>query len=164
MAAVCTVMYMKEAMEWADKNGGVTGVKIRDGNVPERPIGVPKGTEGVCVPSTWTTSDHRPTTTVELYRAVVKGPTDGPLADLVKSGTIALDKVAIPFNCPARANFRAGERVPGPLFPKRGPRRPSPARGRGLFFRQHFRTPLPACGRGGSENAAENRGDLRKQC
>lgn len=93
MAAVCTVMYMKEAMEWADKNGGVTGVKIRDG-MYQKANWVPKGTEGVCVPSTWTTSDHRPTTTVELYRAVVKGPTDAPLADLVKSGTIALDKVA----------------------------------------------------------------------
>ncbi|MBA4791825.1 MAG: ABC transporter substrate-binding protein [Pseudomonadota bacterium] len=93
MAAVCTVMYMKEAMEWADKNGGVTGVKIRDG-MYQKTNWVPKGTEGVCVPSTWTTSDHRPTTTVELYRAVVKGATDAPLADLVKSGTIALDKVA----------------------------------------------------------------------
>ncbi|WP_127088733.1 ABC transporter substrate-binding protein [Aquabacter cavernae] len=93
MTAVCTVMYMKEAMEWADKNGGVTGVKIRDG-MYQKTDWVPKGTEGVCVPSTWTTSDHRPTTTVELYRAVVKGPTDAPLADLVKSGTIALDKVA----------------------------------------------------------------------
>ncbi|MEW6254366.1 MAG: ABC transporter substrate-binding protein [Pseudomonadota bacterium] len=93
MAAVCTVMYMKEAMEWADKNGGVTGVKIRDG-MYQKTNWVPKGTEGVCVPSTWTTSDHRPTTTVELYRAVVKGPTDAPLADLVKSGTVALDKVA----------------------------------------------------------------------
>ncbi len=93
MAAVCTVMYMKEAMEWADKNGGVTGVKIRDG-MYQKANWVPKGTEGVCVPSTWTTSDHRGTTTVELYRAVVKGATDAPLADLVKSGAIGLDKVA----------------------------------------------------------------------
>lgn len=93
MAAVCTVMYMKEAMEWADKNGGVTGVKIRDG-MYQKANWVPKGTDGVCVPSTWTATDHRGTTTVELYRAVVKGATDAPLADLVKSGAIALDKVA----------------------------------------------------------------------
>ena len=59
MAAVCTVMYMKEAMDWADKNGGVTGVKIRDG-MYQKTDWVPKGTEGVCNPSTWTTSDHRP--------------------------------------------------------------------------------------------------------
>ncbi|TCT06623.1 ABC transporter substrate-binding protein [Aquabacter spiritensis] len=93
MAAICTVLYMKEAMDWADKNGGVTGVKIRDG-MYQKANWVPKGTEGVCNPSTWTATDHRPTTMVDLYRSVVSGPTDAPLAELVKNGTIKLEKVA----------------------------------------------------------------------
>jgi hypothetical protein len=33
------------------------------------------GMEGVCVPSTWTKTDHRPTTEVQLYRARVTGAT-----------------------------------------------------------------------------------------
>ncbi|MGF7158635.1 branched-chain amino acid transport system substrate-binding protein [Rhodoligotrophos appendicifer] len=92
LAAVCTVMYMKEAMDWAEKNGGVTGVKIRDG-MYQKADWVPAGTEGVCNPSTWTKTDHRPTTKVDLYRSVVTGATDGALADLVKNGTIKLEKV-----------------------------------------------------------------------
>lgn len=93
LAAVCTVMYMKEAMEWADKNGGINGVKIRDG-MYQKTDWVPKGTEGVCNPSTWTATDHRPTTTVDLYRAVVNGPTEGSVTELVDKGVIKLDKVA----------------------------------------------------------------------
>ncbi len=104
MAAVCTVKYMKEAMDWADKNGGVTGVKIRDG-MYQKTNWVPKGAEGVCNPSTWTTSDHRPTTTVDLYRSVVTGPTDAPLADLVKSGAIKLEKVAT-INLPRKTELQ----------------------------------------------------------
>jgi len=92
MAAICTVMYMKEAMEWADKNGGVTGPKIRDG-MYQKANWVPKGTDGVCNPSTWTASDHRPTTKVDLYRAVVSGATEGTVSELVKSGAIKLEKV-----------------------------------------------------------------------
>lgn len=93
LAAVCTALYMKEAMELADKSGGITGVKIRDA-MYVTPNWVPKGTEGVCVPSTWTPTDHRPTTRVDLYRAVVNGPTDAPVAELVKDGVIKLEKVA----------------------------------------------------------------------
>lgn len=93
MTAVCTVLYMKEAMDWADKNGGVTGPKIAEGMYQKKDW-VPKGTEGVCNPSTWTATDHRSTMTVDLYRAVVGGAADGQLADLVKSGTVKLDKVA----------------------------------------------------------------------
>lgn len=93
LTAVCTALYMKEAMEWADKHGGVTGVNIRDGMYQKKDW-VPKGMEGVCVPSTWSATDHRPTTTVELYRAVVTGPTDASVAELIKAGTIKLEKVA----------------------------------------------------------------------
>ena len=104
LAAVCTVMYMKEAMEWADKNGGVTGVKIRDG-MYQKANWVPKGTEGVCNPSTWTATDHRPTTTVDLYRAVVNGPTEGTVTELVDKGVIKLDKVAT-INLPRKTELQ----------------------------------------------------------
>ena len=93
LAAVCTVMYMKGAMEWAEKNGGTTGVNIRDGMYQKKDW-VPQGTEGVCVPSTWTPTDHRPTTMVDLYRMVVNGPTDAPVGELVQKGVIKLEKVA----------------------------------------------------------------------
>jgi len=94
LAAICTALYMKEAMEWADKNGGISGVKIRDGMYQKKDW-VPKGAEGVCKPSTWTATDHRGSMSVDLYRAVVTGPTnDGSVADLMKAGTIKLEKVA----------------------------------------------------------------------
>ena len=94
ISAICTALYMKEAMEWADKNGGVSGVKIRDGMYQKKDW-VPKGAEGVCKPSTWTATDHRGSMSVDLYRAVVTGPTnDGSVADLMKAGTIKLEKVA----------------------------------------------------------------------
>ena len=51
---------------------------------------VPAGMDGVCNPATWTETDHRPTTRVEIYRMKVAGATDAPLNDLVKNGTIKL--------------------------------------------------------------------------
>jgi branched-chain amino acid transport system substrate-binding protein len=54
---------------------------------------VPAGLEGVCVPSTWTPDDHRGTTTVAIYRARVGGATEASVDDLVKAGTIKLEKV-----------------------------------------------------------------------
>ncbi len=38
---------------------------------------VPAGMEGVCVPSTWSPTDHRGMMEVHIYRAKVSGPTDG---------------------------------------------------------------------------------------
>lgn len=92
IAGICTAFYIKEAMEWASANGGITAIKIRDG-MYARKDWVPKGMEGVCVPSTWTKTDHRPTTEVQLYRARVTGATDAPLNDLMKAGTIKMEKV-----------------------------------------------------------------------
>ena len=56
--AICAAYYMKEAMEWAKANGGLTGENIRDGFYQETEW-VPEGLEGVCGPVTWTTEDHR---------------------------------------------------------------------------------------------------------
>ena len=92
VAAVCTALYMKEAIEWASKNGGVTGENVAKGFYQKKDW-VPAGMEGVCVPSTWTDKDHRPTMKVDLYRSKVSGSTEGDLNDLMAKGTIKLDKV-----------------------------------------------------------------------
>jgi branched-chain amino acid transport system substrate-binding protein len=92
LAAVCTALYLKEAMDWAAKNGGVTGPNVKKGFY-QKQNWVPAGTEGVCLPSTWTDTDHRSTLTVNLYRMKVAGATDAPLNDLIKNGTIKLEKV-----------------------------------------------------------------------
>ncbi|SDE55950.1 ABC transporter substrate-binding protein [Rhodospira trueperi] len=64
---ICTAYYMKEAMEWAKENGGITGPNIKQG-MYARTDWVPEGMEGVCIPSTWTETDHRGTMTVNIYR------------------------------------------------------------------------------------------------
>lgn len=92
IAGVCTALYMKEAVEWAAKNGGATGENVKKGFYQKKDW-VPAGMEGVCNPSTWTETDHRPTTKVDIYRMKVSGATDAPVADLVKAGTIKLEKV-----------------------------------------------------------------------
>jgi branched-chain amino acid transport system substrate-binding protein len=92
VAAVCSALYMKEALEWAAANGGAIGENVIKG-FHQKKDWVPQGMEGVCNPSTWTATDHRPTTKVDLYRARVTGPTDGDLNELMKKGTIKLEKV-----------------------------------------------------------------------
>jgi branched-chain amino acid transport system substrate-binding protein len=64
---ICSVYYMKEAMEWAKANGGINGENIKKGMYAKQDW-VPKGLEGVCLPSTWTPTDHRGTMTVSINR------------------------------------------------------------------------------------------------
>jgi len=92
VAAVCTALYLKEAMDWAAKNGGVNGPNVKKGFYQKKDW-VPAGMEGVCVPSTWTETDHRSTLTVNLYRIKVAGATEAPLNDLIKNGSIKFEKV-----------------------------------------------------------------------
>jgi branched-chain amino acid transport system substrate-binding protein len=92
VAGVCTALYMKEAVEWAAKNGGATGPNVQSG-FQQKKDWVPAGMEGVCNPATWTATDHRPTLRVEIYRMKVAGATDASLNDLVKTGAIKLEKV-----------------------------------------------------------------------
>ncbi|SEH58535.1 amino acid/amide ABC transporter substrate-binding protein, HAAT family [Magnetospirillum fulvum] len=73
--AVCTVYYMKEAMEMADKMpGGVTGPNIKQAMYQKKGW-VPAGLDGVCLPSAWAADDHRGTTVVKVYQAATKGGT-----------------------------------------------------------------------------------------
>src|SRR5580693_8229528 len=92
IAGVCTALYMKEAIDWAVKNGGPSGDNVAKGFY-QKADWVPAGMEGVCNPSTWTDKDHRGTLKVDLYRSKISGPTDGDLNDLIKKGTIKLEKV-----------------------------------------------------------------------
>ncbi len=93
LAGACSAFYMKEAMDWAAQNGGVTGPNIKKGMYQKKDW-VPAGLEGVCNPSTWTADDHRGTTSVGIYRAKVAGATEAGVDELVKNGTIKMEKVA----------------------------------------------------------------------
>lgn len=72
IATACTFFYIKEAMEWADKNGGIAPENIRKGMYQKKEW-VPAGLEGVCPPATWTETDHRSVDKIVLYRALTKG-------------------------------------------------------------------------------------------
>ncbi|GJL99425.1 MAG: branched-chain amino acid ABC transporter substrate-binding protein [Methyloligella sp.] len=65
--AICSVYYMKEAMEWAKANGGLTGENIKKGMYVKKDW-VPVGLEEVCLPSTWSATDHRGTTVVSINK------------------------------------------------------------------------------------------------
>lgn len=63
---VCTTLFMRDAMEVADKSGGVTGPNLKKA-MESMTNHVPKGMEGICTASTWTADDHRGTTQVSVY-------------------------------------------------------------------------------------------------
>jgi branched-chain amino acid transport system substrate-binding protein len=91
---VCAYYYMKEAMEWADKNGGITGPNIKKGMYQKKDW-VPAGLEGVCPKATWTPEDHRGFTQVLVYQAIVKSdpPADAEIAKLMNDGIIGMRQV-----------------------------------------------------------------------
>lgn len=93
LAGICTTLYMKEAMEWAAGNGGITGENIKKG-MYARKNWVPKGSEGVCRPSTWSPDDHRGLLTFDLYRAKVKDSSEDNIADLIAQGAIQMEQIA----------------------------------------------------------------------
>ncbi|BCR04931.1 branched-chain amino acid ABC transporter substrate-binding protein [Desulfuromonas versatilis] len=68
---VCATFFMKDAMEMADKAGGITGPNIKKA-MDQMKDHVPAGLEGVCTPSTWTAEDHRGTTEVSVYTSDYK--------------------------------------------------------------------------------------------
>jgi branched-chain amino acid transport system substrate-binding protein len=92
LAGACTTLYLKEALEWADKNGGITGENIRKAMYVKKDW-VPAGSDGVCRPATWTDTDHRPILDVPIYRTSVSGATTGDLNALMSAGTIKLEKI-----------------------------------------------------------------------
>lgn len=71
-ASVCSLMYSKEAMEWADKNGGITPENVRKGMYQKKDW-VPAGLAGMCAPATWTAEDHRNVTKIMMTEGFVNG-------------------------------------------------------------------------------------------
>lgn len=87
MRGVCSVYFMKEAMEWAQDNGGITGENIKKG-MYVRKNWVPKGLEGVCLPATWTPEDHRGINQVNIY----KGNYNNGKVKIEKVTTVTLER------------------------------------------------------------------------
>lgn len=94
MRGICSFFYMKEAMEWADANGGITGDNIKKG-MYQKSDWVPAGLEGVCPAGTWTETDHRGHMDVYVYQANVKADPDPSkgVPELLKDGTIGMTKL-----------------------------------------------------------------------
>jgi len=80
MRGVCSTYFMKEAMEWADVNGGITGENVKKGMYAQSNW-VPKGLEGVCLAANWTAEDHRGINQVNIYKGNFNG------------GEVKIDKV-----------------------------------------------------------------------
>ncbi|MEM5527421.1 ABC transporter substrate-binding protein [Gammaproteobacteria bacterium AS21] len=80
LRGVCSTYFMKEAMDWADANGGITGENIRLGMYANTNW-VPKGLEGVCLPANWSDTDHRGINQVNIYKGNYN------------NGDVAIDKV-----------------------------------------------------------------------
>jgi branched-chain amino acid transport system substrate-binding protein len=90
---ICSVFYMKEALEWADKNGGIDGPNIKKA-MYQRKDWVPAGLDGVCPSANWQADDHRAITQVPLYQASVKGETSqGEIGELFASGAMSMSEV-----------------------------------------------------------------------
>ena len=77
---VCSMFYLKEAMEVAEAGGNLAGQAIKQA-MYEKTDWVPKSLEGVCLPATWTESDHRGVAKVLIYQASVNASTDNRLID-----------------------------------------------------------------------------------
>lgn len=76
MRGICSVFYMRDAMAAADKAGGITGPNIKKA-MEQMKDHVPAELQGVCIPSTWTATDHRGTTKVYIYQATSKNGDQG---------------------------------------------------------------------------------------
>jgi branched-chain amino acid transport system substrate-binding protein len=86
MAALCTMMYLREALITADKEGGVNGPNVQKAMYAKAGW-VPQGLEGVCAPATWTATDHRSVVEVPVMQGTMTGGKPGwRQLDVVKLG------------------------------------------------------------------------------
>ena len=102
LRGICSVFLMKEAMEWADREGEVTGPKIKAA-MYRKPEWVPRGLEGVCLPATWSAEDHRGVVDVPIYRGRSRAG-EGDLAGLVAEGAISMERLAV-LRIPRKADW-----------------------------------------------------------
>ncbi len=93
LRGICSVFVMKEAMEWADREGGITGPNIKAA-MYRQPGWVPLGLEGVCLPATWSAEDHRSVVDIPIYVGRAGGA-EGDLAELVAAGAISMERLGI---------------------------------------------------------------------
>ncbi len=86
MAALCTVMYLREALITADKSGGITGENVRKAMYAKGDW-VPEGLAGVCAPANWTDKDHRSVAEVPVLQGTMAGGKPGwKRLDVIKLG------------------------------------------------------------------------------
>lgn len=64
---ICSAYYMIDAMKTAKTMGGITGPNMKMAMETGKDR-VPAGLEGVCMPSTWSKTDHRGTTVVTINK------------------------------------------------------------------------------------------------
>ena len=93
ISAVCTMFYMAEAMELAIESENFSGEGIKKA-MYQNENWVPKGLEGVCLPSTWKEDDHRGLMDVPIFKVKVNGSTEKKsVNELMKNKVIELIKV-----------------------------------------------------------------------
>jgi len=93
MRGVCSMFYLKEAMELAGQTGPINGETIKAAMYAIENW-VPEGLNGVCLPATWKADDHRGVTKVLVYQASVNGDTgSASISELMKAGRISMDQV-----------------------------------------------------------------------
>ena len=93
IAGVCSALYMKEALDWAAKNGGATGENVAKGFYQKKRLGAGRHGRRLQSLDLDREGSSRRRTKVDLYRSKISGATDGDLNDLMAKGTIKLEKV-----------------------------------------------------------------------
>ena len=107
IAAVCSALYLREALDWAAKTAARRARTSRRDSIRKR-IGYRLVWKEFCNPSTWTEKDHRPTMKVDLYRSKIGGATDGDLNDLMAKAPSS-SKRSRPSNFRASRNGLVGK-------------------------------------------------------
>ena len=93
ISAVCTMFYMAEAMELAIESENFSGEGIKKA-MYQKENWVPRGLEGVCLPSTWKEDDHRGLMDVPIFKVKVNGSTEKKnVNELMKNKVIELIKI-----------------------------------------------------------------------
>jgi len=92
MRGICSVFFMRDAMIWADENGGLNGPNIKRAMYREQSWS-PRGLEAVCGEGSWTTADHRGFSRVQVYRGFVKEAPGADIGESIARGAIGVRKV-----------------------------------------------------------------------
>jgi branched-chain amino acid transport system substrate-binding protein len=95
LRGVCSMFYLKEAIENAMENGVLTGRSIKSA-MYKAADWVPDGLDGVCLSATWREDDHRGINRVLIYRSSVAGPVGNlSIKELIENKTIQMNQVYV---------------------------------------------------------------------